>query len=127
MQTKYYASAFEYFPEYDMNISYANIADHFSWFDTWPGVCTLAPEDRPIKMTYGDDSDISWDEWKLWTKLTDDFGFPVEWKQGDAVIVCNYRFSHGRPQYEMYEGEKRELGVVLGPNYDRIGARADKW
>lgn len=36
------------------------------------------------------------------------------------MIVCNYRFSHGRPQYEMYEGEKRELGVVLGPSYDRI-------
>jgi len=97
MKTKYYASAFEYFPARDKNISYANIADHFTWFDSWPGVMELEPEDRPIKMTFGDDSDITWDDWKLWTKLTDDFGFPIEWKKGDAVIVCNYRFSHGRP------------------------------
>lgn len=127
MKTKYYADAFEYSPNLDMNIIYANIADHFSWFDEWPGVKSLKPEDRPIKMTFGDDSDISWEEWRLWTKLADDYGFPVPWKSGDCVIVCNYRFAHGRPSYELKQGEKRELGVVLGPVFDRIGSLPDKW
>lgn len=107
MRTKYYASAFEYCPHLDMNISYSNIADHFSWFDTWPGVCELGPEDRPIKMTFGDDSDITWEEWNLWLKLSEDNGFPIKWSPGDAVIVDNYRFAHGRPGFEVKEGEKR--------------------
>ena len=86
MRTKHCNLAFEYFSARDKNISYANIADHFTWFDSLPGVMELAPEDRPIKMTFGDDSDITWDDWKLWTKLTDDFGFPIEWQKG--VMVC---------------------------------------
>ena len=97
MLTKYYADAYEYSPNMDRNVSYANISDHFSWFDTWPGVKDLKPTDRPIKMTYGDDTDITWEEWQEWVKLSDDWGFPIRWKKGDAVVVCNYRFAHGRP------------------------------
>lgn len=127
MLTKYYAHAYEYSPNMDQNVIYATIADHFSWFDTWPGVQDLSPVERPIKMTFGDDSEITWEDWKLWVRLHDEFGFPVQWKKGDAVIVCNYRYAHGRPSIELRDGEKRELGVVLGSMYDRIGALPDKY
>ena len=127
MLTKYFAEAYEYAPNMDMNVIYSTIADHFSWFDTWPGVRDLQPIDRPIKMTYGDLSPITWDDWKLWIELSDEYGFPVQWKQGDAVIVCNYRFAHGRPAIELQPGEQRELGVVLGTFYDRVGVLPDKY
>lgn len=127
MLTKYYASAFEYAPNLDRNIMYATIADHFSWFDSWPGVKDLKPTDRPIKMTYGDDTELTWDEWQQWVSLQDDWGFPIEWKKGDAVVICNYRFAHGRPSIHLKPDEKRELGVVLGTVFDRVGDLPNKW
>ena len=127
MMTKYYASAFEYAPNLDKNLIYATIADHFSWFDTWPGVKDLKPTDRPIKMTYGDDTEFTWDEWQQWVQLQDEYGFPINWKKGDAVIVCNYRYAHGRPAIHLKPNQKRELGVVLGPVFDRIGDLPNKW
>lgn len=127
MLTKYYASAFEYAPNLDKNLMYATIADHFSWFDTWPGVRDLKPTDRPIKMTYGDDTEFTWDEWQQWVALQDAYGFPINWQKGDAVIVCNYRYAHGRPAIHLKPNQKRELGVVLGPVFDRIGDLPHKW
>jgi len=42
-------------------------------------------------------------------------------------IVCNYRFAHGRPGIHLRDGERRQLGVVLGEQYDRVGTPTDKW
>jgi hypothetical protein len=41
MRTKYYTSGFEYCPHTDKNVLYSSIADHGSWFDTWPAVMNM--------------------------------------------------------------------------------------
>lgn len=127
MKTKFYISAFEYAPNMDRNIMYSSIADHHMWFDSWPGVQKLAPEDRPIKLTFGDLSELTYDEWKYWVDLQDKYGFPLVWEEGDAVVACNYRYAHGRPAIELGPGDKRNLGVTLGPTFDRIGDLPGKW
>ena len=60
-------------------------------------------------------------------QVYDQHGFPLVWEEGDVAIVCNYRFAHGRPNFELEDGEQRELGVVLGEMYDRVGALPGKW
>jgi len=128
MKTKYYADVYEYFPLLDKNILYASVADHWMWFDSWPGVKALDNMDRPIRITYGDDdSAMTQDELKQFVDIYDKYGIPIEWKQGDIAIMCNYRWAHGRPVYDLKEGEERELGVVLGSVFERKGQREDKW
>ena len=127
MKTKYYVDAYEYAPMIGKNILFASIADHDAWFDTWPGINRLHPLDRHLKMTYGDDEEITREEWLQWVTLNDKHGFPIRWNKGDFVMFCNYRMAHGRPGYTIKEGEKRNLGVVLGPGFERIGQRNDKF
>ena len=59
--------------------------------------------------------------------MYDHHGFPIEWEAGDVAVVCNHRFAHGRPNYSLEAGEERELGVVLGEMYDRVGQKKGKW
>jgi len=47
--------------------------------------------------------------------IYDRFGIPIRWQDGDVAVVCNMRFAHGRPGVHLLPGEKRELGVMLGP------------
>lgn len=42
-------------------------------------------------------------------------------------MFCNFRIAHGRPGYELHEGEKRNLGVVLGSGFTRQGQLDNKW
>lgn len=127
MKTKFYTDVYEYFPLLDKNILYASVADHWMWFDAWPGVQALDNLDRPIRITYGDDSAMTQDELKQFVDVYDKYGIGLKWKQGDIAIMCNYRWAHGRPVYELEEGEERELGVVLGSVFDRQGQRDDKF
>eukprot|EP01083_Nonionella_stella_P285351 971272_1 len=122
LKTKFYTDVYEYCPMLDKNILFASVADHWMWFDTWPGVNLLANDDRPLKITYGDDSELSQDELKQFVDIYDKYGLPVEWNVGDIVILCNYRWAHGRPVYDLEnENEERNLGVVLGQVFDRVG------
>ena len=127
LKTRYYNSAFEYFPLLDKNLLYSSLADHNCWFDTWPGVCELNPNDRPLQMTYGDDTEFTFDELKEYIDVYDRFGIPIYWNKGDIVIICNFRWAHGRPRYQLEQHERRELGVVLGPFFKRIGTVNNKW
>jgi hypothetical protein len=43
----------------DPNVLYSSLADRGMWFDTWPLVQHLPDEQRPLHMTFGDDSKIS--------------------------------------------------------------------
>ena len=97
MMTKFYISAFEYAPNLDRNIIYSSIADHHMWFDSWPGVQKLKAEDRPIKLTFGDLSELSYDEWKYWVDLQDKYGFPLVWEQGDAVVAVVDKAAENTP------------------------------
>lgn len=130
LKTKYTVSAFEYHPGTDTNLIYSSVADDSVWFDTWPGVDKLptfddfdaaTPAQRPLKMTFGDGSEMSRQEIKEFIDVYDRYGIPINWQLGDVAVVCNYRFAHGRPSYDLQEGEERELGVVLGEMFDRVG------
>ncbi len=127
LKTRYYTSAFEYFPLLDRNVLYSSIADDGMWFDAWPKVMHLPYAERPLKLTFGDGSELSRAEKQLFVDVYDRFGIPIEWKVGDIAIVCNYRFAHGRPAIYLGEGEERELGVVIGAAYERVGDLPDKW
>lgn len=127
LETRYYCPAFEFCPRLGRNVLYSSLADHGMWFDTWPLVQHLPYAERPLHMTFGDDSEFTRDELQQWIDLYDDFGTPINWQPGDVGVICNYRFAHGRPGIHLGDGEARKLGVVLGDQYDRVGVRPDAW
>ncbi|MEM9893820.1 MAG: TauD/TfdA family dioxygenase [Actinomycetota bacterium] len=127
LKTRYYCEAFEYDPITDRNLFYCSIADHGMWFDTWPLVMHLPHDQRPLHMTFGDDSEFTRDELRLMVSHYDLFGIKIDWRVGDIAVFDNLRFAHGRPGVELGPGEERQLGVMLGSKYDRVGTVADKW
>jgi len=136
MKTKYYTDVFEYHKETDMNHLYASVADDSIWFDTWPGVMdlpsmqeykTASMAERPLKITYGDDTEFTREELQQLVDVYDNYGSPVRWKVGDVAVMCNWRWAHGRPEYTLEEGETRNLGVVLGEPFMRKGQDNSKW
>lgn len=127
MKTRCYISAFEYFEPLDRNLLFSSVADDGMWFDTWPKVMHMPYEERPLKLTFGDLSELSRDEKRQFVDVYDRFGIPIRWTPGDIAIVCNYRFAHGRPGIHLDEGESRELGVLIGEPFERRGALAGKW
>ncbi|MEO0423791.1 MAG: TauD/TfdA family dioxygenase [Pseudomonadota bacterium] len=127
LKTRYYASAFEYFPQLDRNLLFCSVADHGVWFDSWPMVMHLPYEERPLTLTFGDDTPFTRDELKRFIDIYDRFGIPIDWRVGDIAVVCNYRFAHGRPAIHLEAGEERELGVMLGEQFDRLGIVPGKW
>ena len=127
LKTRYYVSAFEYFPRLDRNVLYSSVADDGMWFDSWPKVMHLPLEERPLKLTFGDGSELSRAEKQLFVDVYDRFGIPIRWNVGDIAVFCNYRFAHGRPQILLDDGEERELGVLIGESYKRVGDLPGKW
>ena len=127
LKTRYYVSAFEYFAPLDRNLLYCSVADHGMWFDAWPLVQHLPYEQRPLHLTFGDDTEFSEQELREFVDIYARFGMPIDWRNGDVAVICNYRFAHGRPSIHLEPGEDRELGVLLGAKYTRQGALANKW
>ncbi|MFT4518735.1 MAG: hypothetical protein ACI9JM_001120 [Halioglobus sp.] len=127
LKTRYYISAFEYFAPLNRNLLYSSVADHGMWFDTWPLVQHLPYEERPLNLTFGDDTPMTREELQLFVDIYDRHGTPIKWKNGDVAVVCNYRFAHGRPAVTLENSEQRELGVIVGNSYDRVGAVEGKW
>jgi hypothetical protein len=127
LRTRYYVSAFEYFPQLDRNLLYSSVADDGMWFDSWPKVMHLPYDERPLKLTFGDDTEMTDEEKRLFVDVYDRFGIPIPWSAGDITIVCNFRYAHGRPAIHLENGESRELGVVIGESFERVGDLPDKW
>jgi hypothetical protein len=127
LKTRFYVSAFEYFPQLDRNLLYSSVADDGMWFDSWPKVMHLPYDERPLKLTFGDNTEMTREEKQLFVDVYDRFGIPIPWSVGDIAIVCNFRFAHGRPDIHLEDGESRELGVVIGEPFDRVGDLPDKW
>ena len=127
LKTRYYVSAFEYFPQLDRNVLYSSVADDAMWFDTWPNVMHLPYEERPLALTFGDGSEMTRDEKQLFVDVYDRFGIALDWRVGDVVVVCNYRFAHGRPAIHLDADEERELGVLIGDAFKRVGDIDGKW
>lgn len=125
--TRFYVSAFEYCPATDSNIMYASVADDAMWFDGWPGVKELPNYQRPLKLTFGDDTEFTQAEFREWVDCYDMYGAPIKWKTGDIAIVCNWRWAHGRPAYSLQGGERRQLGVMLGETFHRVQNLEGKW
>lgn len=101
MRTKIYMSAFEYCQELGRNLLYASLADHNTWFDNWPGLSDFDPAHRPFQMTFGDDTVFSPEEMRQLIDVYDECGIRVPWNVGDISIVCNFRWLHGRPEFEL--------------------------
>jgi hypothetical protein len=127
LKTRFYISAFEYFPQLDRNLLYSSIADDGMWFDTWPKVMHLPYDQRPLKLTFGDGSEMTRQEKQQFVDVYDDYGIPISWNQGELAVVCNYRFAHGRPSIHLNPGEDRQLGVLLGEAFTRQQSREGKW
>jgi len=127
MLTRFYISAFEYCPYTDKNLLYSSIADTGLWFDDWPLVQHLPYEERPLRMTFGDDVPFTRDELLEFIDVHDRFGMKIPWQQGDIAVICNHRVAHGRPGIHLESGEKRKLGVMLGAKYQRRGQLESKW
>ena len=127
MQTRYYKSSFEYVPGLDRNIMATSIADDGEWFDSWPGIQDVPQELRPLEMFFGDDTPFTLEEKQAWTDAYDLFGIPLPWQAGDVAVFCNLRYAHGRPGIELLPGEQRELGVMLGPFFERQETKEGKW
>ncbi len=127
LKTRFYVSAFEYFPALDRNLLYASVADDGMWFDTWPKVMHLPYEERPLKLTFGDLTEMTREEKALFVDVYDRFGVPIDWNVGDIALICNYRWAHGRPGIHLKGDERRELGVLLGETFERVGDLPDKW
>jgi hypothetical protein len=127
LRTRYYCPAYEYFPQLDRNVLFSSVADHGMWFDTWPLVQHLPYAERPLNLTFGDDTAFTRGELEQFVAVYDRFGTKIDWRVGDVAVVCNYRFAHGRPGIDLASGEQRELGVILGAQFDRVGVRSGKW
>lgn len=125
--TKFNASCFEYDPITDRNQLFASIADDYNWFNTWPGVGDLPHWEQPLKLNFGDGEVMTREEKQLFVDVYARHGVPIWWEQGDIASICNWRTAHGRPGYFLQPGEKRELGVMLGEQFTRVGERPDKW
>ena len=127
LRTRFYISAFEYFPQLDRNLLYSSVADDGMWFDTWPKVMHLPSDERPLKLTFGDGTEMTLAEKQQFVDVYDQFGIPIDWNIGDIGIICNFRFAHGRPGIHLQPGEERDLGVIIGKAYDRVEALEGKW
>lgn len=127
MKTKYVADAFEYCPHNGRNVLYSSIADHSMWFDTWQGMDTVPPAKRPLHMTFGDGTPFTVEELRLWTSLYDRGGIRIQWQKGDIAAFCNYRFAHGRPAFDLLPYEERQIAVMLGKKFQRVGAVEGAW
>ena len=80
-----------------------------------------------MKLTYGNDVEFTEDECREFVDVYDRFGIPIDWRVGDVVVFCNWRFAHGRPSIHLGEGEERVLGVLLGEQFERVGDLPGKW
>jgi len=127
MQTKLTADAFEYCPDIDRNVLFSSIADHAMWFDTWQGMSHIPSEKRPLSMTFGDGTPFTMSELRQWVAAYDRGGIKVRWQEGDILAFCNYRYAHGRPAFDLQKWEERQIGVLLGEKFMRVGARPGAW
>jgi hypothetical protein len=87
----------------------------------------LPYDERRLDLTCGNGSPLSVDELQQFVDAYDRFGMPIDWNVGDVAVMCNYQFAHGRPGIDLSDGEQRELGVVLGARFDRVGVLDDRW
>lgn len=127
LRTKLVTDAFEYCPDIDRNVLFSSIADHGMWFDTWQGMSNIPLEKRPLSMTFGDGTPFTLDELRQWVHAYDKAGIRVRWQVGDVLAFCNYRYAHGRPAFDLQKWEEREIGVILGEKFQRVGALPNAW
>ena len=127
MLTKFYMSAFEFCPYTQKNLLYAGIGNSADWFDAWPVLMDLVPEERPMQLWFGDDTPLVPEERKQLMDVHDNHGIPIDWQEGDVAMICNRRFAHGRPAINILPGENRKIGVKLGKGFTRQGDTQQGW
>jgi hypothetical protein len=127
LKSRFYQNPFEFNPHPDdqTNHIFASLGEHSCSFDFWPGINRLNQQDRQLSYVFGDGEELTEAECLQISKAYTKYGIEIPWKTGDVGIMCNFRFAHGRPPYSLNPGEKRELGVILGPFHTRAGPRPD--
>ena len=56
------------------NQLFCSIADDWVWFDTWRGISEIEPKDRPISLEYGDNTQLSYEDKKIFSESYDKNG-----------------------------------------------------
>lgn len=81
-------------------------------WNTWPVFRALPTRERPYHATWADNAEFSEEEIEILTKLHHDNEVVILLKRGEAIIIENILFAHGRSPYDETSCE-RELGVLL--------------
>lgn len=121
LRMMYNAPAYEYDPETQIDMLFMSVGNHGYWFRQWPPYNEVPHIDRPFHMQFGDGSEFTEADLSLFAKITNEYGYPIQWGPEKIAILKNRRFTHARPPYQLAEGEKRELGVVLMNSTPRAG------
>ena len=100
---------------------FVSLGNHGYWFRQWAPYNELPHINRPFHMQFGDGSEFSEEEIKLFAQITNQYGYPVKWAPERVAVLKNRRFAHARPPYALPEGETREMGVVLMNATPRAG------
>lgn len=125
MVTKYCTSAFEYDPSTRRNTLFTSVSQDYVWFDSWPKIKDLPHYEKPTKLTFGDGEAFAREEKQFFADCYGQFGTPIAWEKGDLAIINNRRYLHGRPAYDLENGEKRSIAVIIGPVFHRRGPLGD--
>jgi len=112
LETQFRAATFEK-AEDGEEVLFATPADSEEWFRTWPGFENLTPEDSPMRMSYGGGAPILDEERRLWWEAVRAETYDVKWETGDVLVVCNFRWSHGR-KTPRFGSAGRSLLLALG-------------
>ena len=121
LRISYNAAAFEHDPDLNEDLCFMSIGNHGYWFRQWPPYNNVPHIDRPWHMQYGNGDEFSEGDLAVFARISNQYGYMVEWEAGKIAILNNRRFAHGRPTYHLKEGEKRELGVLLMNPTTRFG------
>jgi len=123
LNISYQADAYEYNESLGQNLLFAPVGHHGMYFDDIPPLNTLPYVERPFHMTYGNGEAFTEDEIEYFVRIFDNYCLPIFWKSGWIAMFDNERWAHARPPFVLQKGETRKLGVMIGREKNRLGAR----
>lgn len=121
LRIAYNAPAYEYDAETQTDLCFMSIGNHGYWFRQWPPFNDAPHIERPWHMQFGDGTEFTEDDLALFARISNEYGYPVQWTPGKIAVLKNRRFTHARPPYTLPEGSTREMGVLLMNPASRAG------
>ncbi|XP_075239838.1 uncharacterized protein LOC142335285 isoform X2 [Convolutriloba macropyga] len=126
LRAVYYPSIYEYCPIVDRNLLFLSLSEEtcFSRDQLPHDYDKVEPW---CLVTFGDGTEFSEEEVEQMVRVADNHGIQFNWRPGEAVLACNYRFAHGQPDFRLEKDEKREIATVYGELFNRIGPLPGKF